>query len=414
MVSSCSKESAADAAAEVLDGRAISFATYSSTVSSKAPVIDNSTIKINGFNVGAYMPNSEQTSAALYIPCTHVVCGSDGTTWNYVDDNGNAKTYYWPALESQKLSFLAHYPTGAENEMTADDGETPLFGDEKYEAAEDGNLAFSFGYTVHHDAESQFDLIYALRENVSCPTEFPYSVHLPFCHALTQVGFTAELDTDLDVNITVYDVVIHNIVYTGTFVIKEETTYFYNNGVWYYASSTDESITDSSGYMVNEFGVAMLGEGLGVALNSESQNLTDPNDPLMLMPQYITPWDPTTVKDNISQEGAYLAISCEITQTVDGELITIHKKEKWLYTPLTTNITYSSNTLANGGYTATSSDWVAGHKVTYNLKFGGGYSTVPGSDIPVMTLTPIVISAAVEEWENVDGGELIYEKSTTE
>lgn len=411
----CSTESTLDSAAELLDSRAISFAAYSSAVSTKAPVIDNSSIKDNGFNVGVYMPNSDLTAADLYIPCTHVVCGSDGLTWGYVDDEGNDKTYYWPALESQKLSFLAHYPKGGEDDMTADDGVTPLFGNEAYTAGSDNNLAFSFGYTVHHDAESQFDLVYALRENVSCPDKSPYTVYLPFCHALTQVNFTAELDPDLDVNITVYDIVIRNIVYTGTFVVKEETTDFYNNGVWYYASSTDtDASTDSSGLLVSEFAVAMLGEGSGVELNAESQNLTDPEDALMLMPQYITPWDPTTVKEKISAEGAYLAISCEITQTVDDQLITIHKKEKWLYVPLTTNITYPDGTLANGGYDATSSDWVAGYKITYNLKFGGGYSTVPGSEIPVETLTPMVISASVAEWENVDGGELIYEENTTE
>ncbi|MFR9513124.1 MAG: fimbrillin family protein [Rikenellaceae bacterium] len=416
VLASCSKESAPDAAADLLDSSAINFTAYSSAISTKAPVIDNTSIKINGFNVGAYMPNSDLTAAELYIPCTHVVCGSDGTTWGYVDDDGNPKTYYWPALESRKLSFLAHYPKGIEAEMEADDGETTLFGNEKYEAGNDGNLAFSFGYTVHHDAEKQFDLIYALRENVSCPAESPYSVHLPFCHALTQVGFTAELDPDLDVNITVYDVVIHNILYTGTFVVKEDTSDFYNNGVWYSASSTAaDADTDSNGYLISEFGVAMLGDGLGVELTSISQDLTDPNDALMLMPQYITAWDPANfVGDDPTEAGTYLAISCEITQTVDDELITIHKKEKWLYAPLTTNITYPDNTLANGGYAATSSDWVAGHKITYNLKFGGGYSTVPGSENPVMTLSPLAISASVEEWEDVDGGELMSDENATE
>ncbi len=414
MATSCSKESTLDAAAEALNSRAINFTAYSSTLSTKAPVIDNDNIKQNGFHVGVYMPNSDLTAADLYIPCTHVGCGSDGNTWSYQDDNGNPLVYYWPALTSKKLSFLAHYPKGIEEDMQAEDGETTLFGNEEYKPY-DGNLAFSFGYTVHHDAESQFDLIYALRESVACPDESPYTVHLPFCHALTQVGFTAELDPDLDVNITVYDVVIHNVVYTGTFVVKEDTSNFNNNGVWYYSQGvTDDSAgteANSDGYLTSEFGVAMVGDGSGVALTSSSQNLTDPTDALMLMPQHISAWVPSTfVGDDPTKAGAYLAIKCEITQLVDGDLITIHKKEKWLYAPLTTNITYPEGTLENTGSPATASDWVAGYNITYNLKFGGGYSTIPGEANPVLTLTPMGISASAVAWSSADGGELMTDE----
>ncbi|MFI3305169.1 MAG: hypothetical protein R3Y68_01490 [Rikenellaceae bacterium] len=424
--SGCSVDSVAISATPETADRQIGFAPYSTAATSKATEINNTTIITNGFNVGAFIANTTDK----YIPCTHLGYDSENEVWRYVDDNDNHVNYYWPADTNTHLTFLAHYPKGNEDGMIGTDGSTYLFGNEQYEAfsESDDNLAFKFGYTVANEPENQYDLIYALREDVECPATTPYSVHLPFCHALTQVAFTAELDPDLKVDMKVYKVDIHNVVYTGTFAVRDDTSEFNNNGVWWYSSSSDTTLeTDRSGYLISEFGAAIYSDGVALPSDGSNVTLSDSDNVLMLMPQHISPWVVESYKpsytdyagyttitrdDNSTgldptKAGAYLAISCDITQQVDGKTITIHTKDKWLYAPLTTNITYPAGTLGNGGAAADTNEWVAGYKITYNLCFGGGYSTIPGAEYPVNTLSEMEINATAEMWDEVDGGELM-------
>lgn len=171
----CNKESGADSEATTsqTENRSIDLLPYTPIVSSKGAVVDNDALQTNGFNVGIYKMSSDLTTAALYYPCTHVTYKSSSGSWCYVDDNGDNVDVYWPSIN--KISLLAHYPS--EGTEVSSDGTTPLFGSEVYEAYDHSNsdedLAFKFNYTVHHDAESQFDLIYALREDVACPDEPP-------------------------------------------------------------------------------------------------------------------------------------------------------------------------------------------------------------------------------------------------
>ncbi len=436
--SGCSQESVPDPSTTTQDYNQIGFSPYTPTMTSKATVVDNTTILDHGFNVGVYVARTTD----IYIPCTHVLHDSDLSLWRYVDDNNNFVNRYWPADNSTHLTFLAHYPKGNEEDIISSDGDTYLFGNERYEAFSDSDsdLAFKFGYTVANSPDDQFDLIYALREDVECPAISPYSIELPFCHALTQVAFTAQLDTDLQVDMRIYKIVLHNLVYTGTFAAKDDTSKFNNNGVWWYSSSTAaDAVTDKNDYLISQFSTDVLYDGVtsenGFAVSEGTKlpedgsqvNITNPKNPAMLMPQHISPWvvesfkpsytdytDYTTIERtdgstglDPAKAGAYIAISCEITQEVEGEHIRIHSKDNWLYAPLTTAITYPDGTLGNGGGAADTNEWVAGYKITYNLLFGGGYSTIPGAEYPVQTLSEMTITAAAEAWE--DGGSVDLE-----
>ncbi len=402
--------------------RPINFAPYIPSQSTKGAVVNNSTLTNNGFNVTVYKMSADKTTAEKYLSKSHVVHSAG--YWGYTDEMGDPINRYWPA-DNSRLSFLAHYPT--QGPKITDDGKTPLFGGDIYDKFDasnnDNDLAFKFNYTVHHDAKQQYDLIYALRENVLCPDQAPYSVHLPFCHALTQIAFTAQKDSKLtDLNFKLYDIVLHNLAYTGTFAVKNSTgddrnDYFDNNGVWWFAKlgdnpfdEDDNQNTNSEGYLISECD-AIVRQGSkygmtsdlsgnkyfadGIDITTTSAPVSDPKNELMLMPQYISAWNPDTyISADTYKAGAYLAVSCEITQTIDGRTITIHNKENWLYIPLTTAIDYGTGAPTN--------EWLAGYKITYNLIFGGGYTTIPGTKDPVKTLSPITITATANDWIEID------------
>lgn len=410
LAASCSKQSIIDSQI-TQDDKEICFTAYSNSTT-KGTTIDNTDELRTAahFKVGAYRANSSE----VYIPFSTLSYDETLEVWRYLDDQDNAIQYWWPATEN--LTFAAHYPTGDVNHN---------FGYERYEYEEKNGETgyFVFNYTVNHDNDKQDDVLYALKEN----TPYTNPVNLHFHHALTQIDFQAKLDpalTEKGIDITVYAVELHNIRYTGDFYVFNDTSTEDNaltNTLLEYASydhtSSETQEYDSENILISEFAAPMRNNGAGINLTNTDSDYTfsdgytilttstivgdnDAKDAtgtgFMLMPQTIEAWNPETANTDITKTGAYLAISCDITQTRtdNNTTIPIHYKEDYLYVPLTTQIDYGDGSTTN--------QWKAGYKITYKLLFGGGYSTPPGSEYPVETLSPITITATAENWTVVD------------
>ncbi len=310
-IGSCSKESAPQSISSSSE-KEIGFTAYAPALSSKATVVDNNTMLTLGFNVEVYLANT----TTQYFESTELKYDTESGVWQYDISR------YWPSTSDRHLTFFAYYPS-----VEAVASETD----------------FKFDYTVESSTENYYDLIYALREDVECPEESPYSVELPFRHALTQVGFKAK--NSLGVDVKVYGIEIHNLKYSGTFTVSEDTsTDDDNRGVW----ALDDDI--------DFFSAVMSSDGVTVSSSDDTTpvQLSDTDNVMILMPQTFSPWVPSecSIADNdLGAKGAYLKISCDIDGAGEGDI----------YVPI--------------GSADSEGDelWGAGYIVTYLLTFGTGY-----------------------------------------
>lgn len=341
-IGGCSEEGVSGAVESESGDKQIGFTIQSTTMSSKATVIaDGDDLQKKGFKVGAYIANS----TTQYIPDSQLEYDEGNYVWRYTDDDGNYINRYWPSNTSTLLSFIAYYPDVA---LTVNDS------------------GFAFDYTVASSPDDQYDLIYAFREDVECPEESPYSVQLPLCHALTQVVFKAESSLEKDVKVT--ELEIHNLKYTGTFTVSDDTLSDGNSGVWALDSDVDD------------FSAAISSEGVTVPSDGSTIQLTDGDNVMILMPQTFSSWEPNdhSISQNDSgDKGAYLKILCDL----DSD---------YIYVPISSQDSDGDEL------------WDAGYIVTYTLTFGMGYDENGDSnsdDSPVS----MVVTATLNGWD--DGGD---------
>ncbi len=346
------------------------------------------------------------------------------------------------------------------------------------------------------------------------------AVNLHFKHALTQIAFTATKDSDLDVYVK--SITICNVYNSGTFtatsltddddadadtnptvgdgVVTDDNTDYTNdkvdankfgtwvanyNGTWALedtadgATNTDDGTLSGSytaatgGFSAMSNYAAAMAEFKGISPASESVNsievaasgttqLTSTTEVLMLMPQKLTAWEPTTSTslnyvgsynpgydsntgiyyidgaladgtyanpsmDDASRTLSYLAIDCEIYHAGATEYSAkIH--DGYIFIPFETkDIDYNSATVDSAVAAADLSNddeitdqWLAGYKITYCLNFGGGYVVEEGNhttlpepgcipDTETYTLRTIVYTATCDAWVDVyDSQELLY------
>lgn len=323
-------------------------------------------------------------------------------------------------------------------------------------------------------------------------------VNLHFKHALTQIAFTATKDAAIDVyvkGITLCNL-YNNGVFTATLVTddleadaednptvgenateEDATTDLVdagNFGTWttsfdkangwgsltaveksYKDQGTGETIkytayyttTNSGGHTSMSHYEATLADltatsplsksSIEVLSSTDPVALTSSSDVLMVMPQKLTAWTPTTATEpnfvgltwdsdpdtfetslggvqvsstsNVSL--SYLAIDCEIYHSgIENENGKIH--DGYIFVPFDTkNIAYSSANTYNKADDA--NKWLAGYKITYLLNFGGGYVVdednhdeipEPGCvpDTETFTLSTITYTTTVDSWIEID------------
>lgn len=386
-LASCQKESSIDAT--LTKNNEMNFAPYAGANATRGTAINDN----DGFEGTTAAPGSFEVAAysgsVNYFGFNTVKYNTD--KWENVDK------MYWPN-ENSDLHFGAYYPSSAKFSTA------PSY---SYSDAH----ALTFGYEVEDEVSSQLDLMFALKDlSYEAPltnTDTDESINLHFKHALTQIGFTATKDSDISVSVT--SLKVCNVIKNGNFTATLSTDNVDNN-------------TELTGYKANvvpnNFGSWSVGKkpfnyqavmnftdeqpkSITVVDGTTPTVLTSQSDVMMLLPQALVAWNPEGTDAN--DAGSYLAIGCKITHH-DGEAPIV---EGTVYVPFETkDIPYT---------TGSENIWKAGHKITYNLRFGGGYTKPGGGEDPepgttpkpeevVPTLRDITYTVSVDEWIPVNGG----------
>ena len=168
---------------------AIQFGTYvGRDASSRAIVIDNAKLATDGFGVFAYYHQGTKDAAGTYTASSKPdfmynqevtgVKGNDGNyTWSY------SPVKYWPNNLNDRVSFLAYAPYDANANI---------------ETLAENNTSIKF--LVEETVTKQIDLLYLCQEENTINLEkqaIKDRVQFHFLHALSRIGFNAEVMVDM-------------------------------------------------------------------------------------------------------------------------------------------------------------------------------------------------------------------------
>ncbi len=326
------------------------------------------------------------------------------------------------------------------------------------------------------------------------------AINLHFKHALTQIAFTATKDEDLKVYVK--SITLCNLYNSGTFTATSVTddddadavenptvgdgdsdngssdmvnannfgsweTYFAADGwdplrtetnansgaISYYTTSTTGH-TSMSNYTVPLASLSdksLKGDD-AIEISPDATTpvatiLTDTENVMMLIPQKLTPWIPTSsnepnfvgwipaaddtyatkdvyttqlsdgsyassTKDNSL---SYLAIDCEIYHS-DATAYAARIHDGYIFVPFETKDLDYSKVNVDNVTEGLQDKWLPGYKVSYTLNFGGGYvvdednhTDIPSPgcipDTKTYTLRTITYTTTCDDWvEQIDGG----------
>lgn len=291
--------------------------------------------------------------------------------WGYAN---KYQISFWPHDGTQYMSFYAVSPSsisGIVPHRTMNVTNTaPTFTYEAYEATNGS----------HAD---QRDLLIAGTKvklttiNKMGEASQPWmSVPLIFQHALSEVKFDAHLEPNCPkLEVIIKSITICNVARTGICTIGTDNTASWtttgSNRLSYIVNTPG---TDGNGIRLYTTDGTDLAAATPVALSTGTTAGAN-DDNLMLIPQHMTAWNPTTtIADNDAATGAggtYLKIECTIKQN-ETNLLT----ESYVYVPFSGIITGTTD-VWNG-------KWEAGKSYTYHLQFGLGHNSsgeLNGSEI---------------------------------
>lgn len=260
--------------------------------------------------------------------------------WDYADAG---EVVFWQQVaEGNTVDFYAVSPANLYNTGFGN----PTIGYD-YESG-----AQTITYTVPSGSADQMDLMYAKKELVD-PTDTDVinnGVQLDFYHALSQIVFSAKVHEE-DVNhikATVTGVDICNLHGSGEFTFKEAP---YGE----YAESTDYTPWSYSDEQINSYTAEVATEGVEVnlALDGATEELTNSEKALLLLPQELTGAQMSEYGQPIDN-GTYIKVSCKVyyqgNNGVQTQIIGENDEAAEIYIPL-------------------SSAWKAGYKYVYTLVF---------------------------------------------
>lgn len=187
-------------------------------------------------------------------------------------------------------------------------------------------------------------------------------VSLVFKHILSQIAFKAKTQ-DVNTEVEIESIVIHNVISGGTFVIPTEGS---TGTGWSPKENLKQNFT--------------IGMNSTTAITVDNTVTNVFTKPILFVPQKLEKWKttaltPKTITEADAANECYLEISCKIS--IDGTYPhgTATEFEK-LYVPF-------------------EADWQPGKRYVYTLIFGGGY-TKEGNPV----LTPVSFVPTVEIWKD--------------
>ena len=332
---------------EVNQGRGISFqvATEASTraTATTTSTIDN--FKVWGFTDGKTLMNGIEVSKS-------------GSEWTY---DG---TIFWPATDVDFYSVSPAENCGGTVNITKDKQEITNF-------------------TVNTDQASQVDLLYAVNKGEKKADHEASPVSINFRHALSQIVFKAK-NTNENLKVIVKGVKIANIKKAGDFTYPDAATTVHNN------STTGSIVATTQGTWSNVSTAEKFSAGMdaaGVTLDGKvetAKDLSNATGALFMIPQVLTPWNPSTEGCNKSNN-VYFLLNCQILSGTDKDI------QVWP--------SDADETFAEIAVPANTLTWEQGKKYVYTFIFGEGAGYEPGENPnPDPTLVGIDFDVTVDEF----------------
>lgn len=357
---------------------AIGFNIVSNSAETKATIHNNGSTNFD-FDVFAF----NSTTGDLFMG-THqsdfghdgVDIYHDGSKWDYKNP---ADLAYWPSDKS-KLSFYAISPATVENEYDKINFSWNIHGP----IATEGNkihcsLVNEYGGA---DGAKNYDLMYATAFNYDKST-YNTKVKLSFKHTLSQVIFKGKTSNKF-LEADIQSIKIINTKTSGTFTIPTLL-----EGSGNYARDPKASDWAPNNLPVNPLDAKLTAANV-VVNSTDAIDLSKKDEPILVIPQVLTPWSTTPGNAVTKQQGdtdkqSYLEIAMKLTQ--NGQYVIGTKDSyKTVYVPF-----HNINDDGTKG-------WEPGKRYIYTLNFGGGYDD-QGQPI----LTPITFEPTVEDWVDASG-----------
>lgn len=336
-LASCSQ----DEPVSVNQGKTISFRPAMG-VQTRATETTNA--NLSSFYVTALLGDSQFFTNENYSK------GSDGFF-------NSANPYYWPGDDSS-LDFYAYYPSA------------DLLGGDMVLTADEKKLE---NFTVADEIADQVDFITAIGTGKKSVNEAA-GLELTFGHRLSQIEVRAKADNPHYV-FKVAGVRIGRPETTGTF---DFTTNTWTMDDWHETAVYTSSCTP-------------------VTLTANAVSIMGPSGNAMLIPQKLTPWDPTGDPDNVARE-AYLSVLIQIT-TTDGAQVYPFPSDTQIDPSTQQKRQYAWASIPIGD------TWEAGMKYVYTLDFSRGAGNVdpddPNPGKPVLG-DPIKFTVNVLPWTEAD------------
>lgn len=289
----------------------------------------------------------------------------NGSEWGYRNSNELA---YWPSDKS-KLSFYAISPATVAQDML----QHYMWNIHGPKSDKGNKISCSLVDEYGEVKGTNYDLMYATAFNYD-KTINNTKVKLSFKHTLSQVIFKGTTSNS-SLKADIQSIKIKNIKFSGIFSIPADP----QTGSSNYARDPQ-----ASDWTLNEpkhsVAAKMAGDNVLVD-NTDVKDLSKTDEPILVIPQVLTPWSTNTSID----DNSYLEISMKLTQ--NGQyVIGTESAYQTIYVPF---INVDTNN-ATG--------WEPGKCYIYTLNFGGGYDK-NGNPI----LTPITFEPTVEDWEDASG-----------
>lgn len=344
---------------EVNQGRGISFqvATEASTraTATTTSTIDN--FKVWGFTDGKTLMNGIEVSKS-------------GSEWTY---DG---TIFWPATDVDFYSVSPAENCGGTVNITKDKQEITNF-------------------TVNTDQSKQVDLLYAVNKDEKKADHEATPVSINFRHALSQIVFKAK-NTNKNLKVTVKGVKIANIKKAGDFTYPTNATAPQNTKEDATIVATTQG-TWSNVSTAEKFSAGM--DDAGVTLDGKvetAKDLSNATGALFMIPQALTPWNPSTEGCNKSNN-VYFLLNCQILSGTNKDI------QVWP--------SEADETFAEIAVPANTLTWEQGKKYVYTFIFGEGAGYEPGENPnPDPTLVGIDFTVTVDEF--IDGANQDIDMST--